>query len=186
MVNDSIIADPQFTVSLPVDGAESLCYEVHGSAGKYFNLISDTCTSVNAHFTSMPDPTRGNRMSTIGIHAVAEDNFAIIGSGLGGCVDIQIDYSGCSATVDGIPVDMEMTIRDIRVRKFNNRWRVSVPNCERASLVMWITCEEELLRFDVARGSNLKSTSHGLLGELLYRIQCSICYLSELKHKYMT
>ena len=53
MVNDSITADPQFTVSLPVNGAESLCYEVHGSAGDYFNLISDTCTSVNAHFTSM-------------------------------------------------------------------------------------------------------------------------------------
>ena len=43
---------------------------------------------------------------------------------------------------------------------------MSVPNCERPSAVMWITCQHnpDMLRFNIARGSNLCPTYHGLLG----------------------
>ena len=47
--------------------------------------------------------------------------------------------------------------------------RVSVPNCESVQLVMWIVCEEvrgeEMLKFTITRGVNLRPTSHGLLGK---------------------
>ena len=149
-----------------MDGAEAICYELHGSTGKYFNLISDSCLSVNAYFSPMDDRTKGNRISSIGVHAVAKDNFAALGSdALGGCVDIQINLDGCSALIDHEAVDSTATVGDIHLKKIKKQWRVSVPNCERASVVMWVACVDDKLRLDIVRGSNLKPTSHGLLGE---------------------
>ena len=161
VVNDSVIGDPQFTVTLPMNRSRHMCYEVHGVAGQFFNLISDTCTSVNALFAAMPGNPRINRMSRIGIHAVTT------ATANGNCADIQIDIEDCVATLNGAPINGSAMIDDIRVRKFGNRWRVSVPNCERPSAVMWITCQSnpQMLRFDIARGSNLRPTSHGLLGK---------------------
>ena len=157
-LEDSVTADPQFTVALPGSSGYSLCYEVHGDANSYFNLISDTCTSVNAHYTAMPlNPSR-NRMSSIGIFATS--------GGPEGCVNIEIDHLQCGAKVNGRDVNGSVSISEVHVRKMmGNRWRVSVPNCERPSLVMWVTCMSNRLRFDVIRGSNLRPTSHGLLGE---------------------
>ena len=158
LVNDTIIGDPQFTVALS-DGSASLCYEIHGGAGKYFNIISDTCTSVNSRFSVMERNPKLNAMTVIGIYA------ATSATPNGDCAEIAINVSGCTATLDGIPVELVASVDDIRIRKFNNgRWRVSVPNCERPSAVMWVTCENDMLRFRIARGSNLTPTSHGLLG----------------------
>ena len=160
LFTDSVIGDPQFTVSLPVDGSRAMCYAVHGEAGQFFNLISDTCTSVNALFAATPGNLELNRMSIIGIHAVttATPN--------GTCTNIEIDSKDCTATHNAVSIDGSAMIDDIRVRKFRNHWRVSVPNCERPSTVMWITCQHnpDMLRFHIARGSSLRPTSHGLLG----------------------
>ena len=160
-VNDTVIADPQFTVTLPQDQSRSMCYEVHGIAGNYFNLISDTCTSVNALFSAMPGMPIFNRMSVIGIHAGTS------AAQSGNCARIQISVDNCTASLDGVPIELTNVVDDIRIRKFNNRWRVSVPNCERPSAVIWVTCERNMLRFRIARGSNLRPTSHGLLGKYL-------------------
>ena len=48
--NDTVIGDPLYTV--PVFGTQErhLCYEIHGRPMRYFNLISDSCVSVNAHY----------------------------------------------------------------------------------------------------------------------------------------
>ena len=157
-LEDSVIAGPQFTVALP-DNRGSLCYEVHGEANKYFNLISDTCTSVNTYYTPMSLDSRRNRMSSIGIRASS--------GGPEGCVEIEIDFEGCRTTVNGREVNTSVHISEVRVDKhMGNRWRVFVPNCGRSGLVMWVTCMSNRLRFDVTRGSNLRRTSHGLLGEL--------------------
>lgn len=77
-MNDSVIADPQFTITLLNDSGHSLCYEIHGDSDNYYNLISDTCLSVNAHFTAINSVR--NAMSKIGIRAVSET---------GGCVDVE-------------------------------------------------------------------------------------------------
>jgi CUB/sushi domain-containing protein len=157
-VNDTVIGDPLFTVALE-GGAGSMCYEVRGEPGLYLNLISDTCTSVNALYDSVPGNERLNRMSKIGINAVVYANR------IGGCAEIEISVQNCTATLNGFPVDPVAEIGDIRMLKTANHWRVSVSNCERPKAVMWVTCAGEMLRFRIARGSSLAPTSHGLLGQ---------------------
>ena len=164
-INDTVIGDPLFTVALP-EADEFMCYEVHGEAGKYFNLVSDTCTSVNALFSSLPGNQRINRMSVIGVYARDTS---------GDCVQIQISLNGCQGYVDGVLLNSTYSQNSIRVRPYPNRWRVSVPNCGSSKAVMWIFCDStpEMLRFHIARGNNLAPTSHGLLGKL---ITCTTLY----------
>ena len=181
IVNDTIIADPQFSVSINDDSNEAICYEVHGAPGRYFNLISDACLSVNALFTTMPDPTRGNRMSSIGIHtATYDDEMAVLlGEEIAQCTDIQVDLHGCAAIANGEILPTSQTTRlshNITVKKYGSDvWKVEVPNCEPLQLgvEMWITCKGDMLQFRIERGSNLRPTSHGLLGGLTHINTCS-------------
>ena len=143
-------------MTLPDDSGYSLCYEVHGKAGKFFNLISDTCVSVNAHFTAINQAR--NRMSSIGIHTVTND--------VRSCIDIEINLA-CFAAVDGDDIGNGTVIDGVRIRRYKNHWRVSVPNCNRFS-VMWVTCLEEELRLTISRRSNLQPSSHGLLGVYIH------------------
>ena len=147
-----------------------MCYEVHGYAGRYFNLISDACTSVNSFFTSMPGNARLNRMSEIGIYA--RDS-------LGDCVQIEISLTNCSGYVDGTELTSMYQSGGVSVRPYPNRWRVSVPNCGSTQLVMWIFCEHnpDRLRFHIARGNNLASTSHGLLGRSKQHTLHQLCFI---------
>ena len=131
---------------------------MHGSPNDFYNIISDTCTSVNVHFTQHPVRINENRISSIGIRAVTGD--ADIP-----CANIQIDLLGCRASINNKAVIGSNIIGNMSVKNISNGWRVFVPNCERPHAVMSITCEENKLRFDVARTFNLSSTSHGLLGK---------------------
>ena len=156
-LSDSVIADPQFTVAIPGSEGYSLCYEVHGAANCYFNLISDTCVSANAYYTAISEDRRRNRVTKIGVRAA---------SGGAGCVEVEVDYEGCVARVGGMEVTGAVTVGQVRVsRPRLNLWRVSAPNCQRLGLVMWISCRPNRLRFDVNRGSNLQPSSNGLLGQ---------------------
>ena len=150
----------QFTISLPGDGSKSLCYGLYGTPDDCYNIISDTCTSVNVHFTQHPVRNSENRISSIGIHAVT-------GDAVTPCADIRIDLLNCRASINNDTINVSSFIGNMNVRKFSNGWRVFVPNCERPHAVMWITCEKDMLRFDVSRTSNLSFTSHGLLGKAI-------------------
>ena len=161
-VNDTIIGDPLYEVPVIIDeenNTVSLCYEVHGEPGEHFNLISDTCVSVNALYSSMMDPSDGNVISKIGV--LAEDSNGV-------CQEIEADVDGCTARVNGT-VETMYNQNGIRVIRRTNRIRISVPNCERTELVMWVTCEiqgeQSMIKFVVARGFNLRPTSHGLVGK---------------------
>ena len=157
-LNDSVVADPQFTVAIPGPAGYSLCYEVHGQSNRYFNLISDTCASANAYYTALSD--RRNTISKIGILASS--------GGPEGCVEVEVDLEGCVARVGGREVGGAVAISMIRVSRVRTDvWRVSVPNCQRPQLVMWVTCQSNRLRFDVSRGSGLRPSSHGLIGQFL-------------------
>ena len=136
-----MIGDPLFTVTLP-QGNEFMCYEVHGEAGKLFNLVSDTCTSVNALFTALPSDTSLNRMSEIGIYAVDT---------AGDCVKIKIDIDGCTGYLGDDILNSTYQLNGINVRPYPNRWRVSVPNCDSRRAVMYIFCDSdpEMLCFHI-------------------------------------
>ena len=143
-----------------------LCYEIHGDANQWFNLVTDNCTNVNALYTPLDDKL--NVITKIGVKAVDEDNK---------CVEILVDRDQCSVSIDDVDLGMESySSGNISVRKYSNRARISVPNCNDINLIMWVICEErklpssnvtgEMLKFVVLRGLNYGRRAHGLLGKL--------------------
>lgn len=124
-----------------------------------YNLVSDTCVSVNAFYSSMIDPSKGNIISKIGV--LAEDS-------RGQCQQIEVDLEGCAALVNGDAVSV-YNQDGVHVMQRTNRVRIAVPNCENIDLVMWVICElqgrQAMIKFVIARGFDLRPTSHGLIGE---------------------
>ena len=169
--NDTIVGDPLYRAALWVGNQTckySLCYEIHGEAGKHFNLISDLCVSVNAYYSAMSNPALGNVISAVGIRASDDTDT---------CHDINIVQNtvtgACEASVNGGPVlsvGSESRNNGVNVKQdIMSHVRVSVPNCERVPLIMWVICQnmsgELMMRFDISRAVNLRSSSHGLLGK---------------------
>ena len=164
--NDTIIGDPLYTVALTTQdgGPDNLCYEVRGSANQHYNLISDECVSVNALYAPMDQPELGNIMESVGVRAATTD---------GRCLNIQVNRDGCTAFVSneisGSFINSPLLNGGISVRRYPNRVRISAPNCDQVTLVMWVRCVtrggQDMLDFAVSRGANLRPTSHGLLGK---------------------
>ena len=181
-MNDTLIGDPLLTVPLAeqslgaVQGvdAASLCYEIHGRDDAWFNLLSDGCVSVNAHYFRYDD--NFNFVDRIAIRAVDER---------GNCKNIMVDLEGCTASIDGTLVTASAPYCTdglfVRPNMRGNRVRVSVPNCDETSnLVMWTLCQRntftdpfdmmrthtvDMIKFQIARGFNLGASSHGLIGQ---------------------
>ena len=170
---------PIFTDSsvMPGDNVPSLCYEVHGDANAYFNLISDDCTSVSAFYQTASTPS-----PNIDLNVVTQIGVRAVGNNGDRCYNIQVNLDGdhaCSATVDGVPATNN-TFDGITVRQYprSRRVRISVPNCADTMLVMWVFCRDgrvedpvtwvyfnvSFIRYVVMRGLNLNEKSHGLIG----------------------
>ena len=184
LVNDTLTGDPLFTVPIltglinqttnPSD-VPSLCYEVHGRADEYFNLISDECTSVNAFYQKVDVASPNidlNVVTKIGVKAVGNN---------GACKHIEVDLNTCSATINGNILNSREYSKDgIRIRwnVMNTRVSIAVPNCADNQLVMWVFCSHgqvedpvtwvyyniTFMRFVVMRGLNLNELSHGIIG----------------------
>lgn len=171
IVNDTALGTAAFTVPVNVpdlsDFGLSLCYEVEGRSQEWFNLITDKCTSVNAHYFNVSNDM--NIIDEIAIRAV---------DATGNCREILVDYTDCTVELDGMPLNKSGSISNngLRIRQFPQRVRVAVPNCREQSLVMWITWQTiqvgvftvESIRFDVLRGLNYgHRDSHGIIGNCL-------------------
>ena len=147
----------------------SLCYEVHGLSDTNFNLVSDKCVNVNAHYIST-NLSYMNVIDAIGVKAKGH-------SGI--CTDIVVHLEGCTVSVqkDTLTAELKMYKKDgITIRQYTKKVRISIPNCEQTTLVMWVICEDgnenfpDMIRFWISRGVNLRPTSHGLLGKKKYLI----------------
>ena len=169
----------------PVDQL-SLCFEVHGQPNRWFNLVSDECTTVNALYSALS--SRLNVIDEIAVRTVDSS---------GQCVNISVGVGdNCSAVVDGV-ASPSFSRGGVRVRSYPNggsvgaagrRVRISVPNCNDLTLVMWVLCEERefelvegageeeetrtvertAIKFIVMRGLNYGNRrAHGILGESL-------------------
>ena len=157
-----------------------LCYEIHGEPDKYFNLVSDECTSVNAHYVQAPVAAHLNIIDSMTVVAIDSQEY---------CHHISVDLNGCLATVDQEIMEPRQRKRSISkydqngisVRSYSSRVRISVPNCADNKLVMWVICENNTIydakndvyidhvssiKFEITRGLNLHEYSHGLLGKL--------------------
>ena len=178
-MEDTVTGDPFFIVPLSLtpnshtfqENQVALCYEIHGMPGETFNLVSDTCTSVNALYSISSVNPELNFISDIGIRAVDMNR---------NCIDIRVSVAqNCTPEIrrgnDDIIVTSRFDGGRVSVRKSGPLVRISVPNCGSRQLVMSVRCREvnaqPQLRFDIMRGANLSPTSHGLLGEL-----CSISF----------
>ena len=167
--NDTVRGDPLFSIPLPskyLDDSElqsiQLCFEIHGQAGKHYNLISDACTSVTAEYSAGVKDTKLNVITEMGVKTQGNN---------GTCHTIEVDLLHCSAFMDGVYINKTSTVsvNGITVISRRHSVRVSLPNCERNKrLVMWIMCmkrnNEDMLEFVVARGDGLEPTAHGLVG----------------------
>jgi hypothetical protein len=180
-VNDSISGDPVLTVPILVPEEQlrgiradrlSLCYEVHGEKNRWFNLVSDECTTVNALYVALTE--RLNIIDEIAIKTVDNQNQ---------CIDISVSIeNSCRAVVNGVNVN-RYSMGGVSVRTYTNRVRISVPNCHDVTLVMWVLCEEQNffvegdsgafttvarknIKYLVKRGLNYGNVlSHGLIGK---------------------
>ena len=178
LVNDTVIGDPLFTVPILVADEQlqvlnltslTMCYEVHGRSDQWFNLVTDECTSVNARYFALTQDL--NFIDEIGVRAV---------DGADHCVNIRIDVDQCSAEVNDAPIS-RYSRNSISVRRYSNRVRISVPNCNDVTLVMWVICQQrtlddllqpgmtvtaDMIKFVVMRGLNFgHRLAHGLLGK---------------------
>lgn len=195
LANDTIIGDPLFSVpfllpsedqppeytaaaymaglSQAATSSPQLCFQIHGEPDTHFNLISDTCTSVNARYSRVGSsgPPGVHVLSWIGVSAV---------NLVGECVFVELGLdSGCVPVVRGgdnpgpdaveLGVGGRYSQEGVSVMMRRTHVRISVPNCGQQRLIMYVTCETEgdqsRIRFDITRGINLSPTSHGLLGK---------------------
>lgn len=126
-------------------------------------MISDRCVSVNALYSPMANPENGNVISSVGV--VAVDNS-------GRCVGVRVGLDNQCVPVLKIGATQRETSQynsnGVIITKRLSRVRLSVPNCENAQLVIWLSCETQLsqgfVQFTITRGINLRPTSHGLIG----------------------
>ena len=176
-MDDTVTGDPFFIVPLSLapnsssfDESPSLCFEIHGVSGSTFNLVSDTCTSVNALYRISSVNSDLNFISEIGVKAVDLNS---------DCVDIRIAVDrNCTPEIrrgnDDVTTLPRFENAGVLVRQSGSSVRISVPNCANSQLVMWVKCREvnsqPQLRFDITRGFNLQPTSHGLLGEIHFTL----------------
>ena len=136
-------------------------------------MVSDSCITVNAHYSKAPIPSPDidlNVVDALGVKAVSNSGTWVnigVGSGL----------QGCNTTVNGAGISVYQS-NGIKVRKYSNPVRMSVPNCEDTDLVMWAFCtsgrtedsnwnyhEFDFIRFVVMRELNLAEESHGIMGK---------------------
>ena len=180
-MNDTVIGDPLYTVPIMVSEEQlnalnvsrlSLCYEIHGSSEQWFNLVTDQCTSVNGRYDDLT--SKLNIIDEVGVRAVDNN---------GQCTNIRVDIDQCSADVNGVSLALmeRYSVAGINVRRYPNRVRISVPNCNDLTLVMWVICENrtldnpdsqgprtlqaQMIKFVVMRGLNYGRIAHGLLGK---------------------
>ena len=171
MVNDSVRGDPVYTVPIQTSDSrptETLCYEIYGSPDQYFNLVSDECVNVNAHYSAFDRRVRPlHIVDQIAIRAIDSTNR---------CVNIaaRVESDGqCKVVVGGNELQntggIKYSQNAITVRSYARRARVTVPNCDNNRLVMWVICEERFgyhsIFFKISRGFNLRPSSHGLIGK---------------------
>ena len=149
----------------------SLCYQIHGRAGKYFNLLSDKCVSVNAHVIQPYSDIDSNVMNQIGVRATGNN---------GSCYNIMMNRHDCSVHINGQQLlgNTDFQEEDIVIKQYaasigqSQSVQIAVPNCDGESIDMFISCTSyniqnmatEILQFGSTRGEALAEPPHGLIG----------------------
>lgn len=142
----------------------SLCYEIHGEAGAYFNYISGWCLSVNTHYIiSNPDQPLRNYINEITVVAT---------NSLGENFNMSIDTECTVRVNEGSEVNYINT-SGLVVQASSGVVVITTDNafCGSERLDMVVHCgvhsKYGLMEFHVHRNIVLNDSYHGLLGELV-------------------
>ena len=146
----------------------ALCYEVHGLQGEYFNLVSEPCLSVNAHYM-VQDPDKP-------LHFI--DEIAVVATNAEGAnIEMNIDRH-CNLLVDGSTTSTVFLnssgVLAEAIPAFNDVVIVATECGRDRETVLWMRCvphEHGFMQLDISRDLGLRnSSSHGLLGELMSQL----------------
>ena len=143
----------------------SLCYEIHGEPGKYFNFISESCLSVNAHYLEY-DPIKPlNFIDQIAIVATNSDGYN---------TNMTIDRH-CNLYIDG--PRRFFNYSGIMAEAAPGHVVVVIDNsyCGGEEIVLVVECAPDqhgLIQLHVTRDPAVQNgkLSHGLLGQYTYII----------------
>jgi hypothetical protein len=156
----------------------SLCYEVHGEVDEYFNLISDPCLSVNAHY-SESDPTKP--LNSI------DEIAAVVTNNEGENLNISVDRH-CNFRLNNGPALRYLNSSGVMGVATTSLVVISTDNayCESQILVMTIECGVDtfgVLKLHVYRDLDMGgSTAHGLVGQFWSRPISIVQYGSNPDH----
>ena len=143
----------------------SLCYQVHGESGKYYNLISDECMQMNALYQAFKNFENENFIKEIGLLIKnSEDN----------CTEISLRANLCSPVIDGIPFNESYDEDEITIiNTGKRRFEITVPNCkatEADDIKFEIACHktkgQKVIQFNIERGGGIKPGAHGIVGKI--------------------
>lgn len=171
-IDDSnVIRDPMFSV--PLSGppnAPSLCYEVYGAPDKNFNIFSERCISINAHYISQrpvkPDSRPLHIIDSFGIKVLSSKTPLE-------CTNIIIKLKGrdCLVLVNGKTLREGEYKRDsVHIMVSKSEVFLSASNCEKGSIGFHFksrTLTKQIAHFlevQVEGGSGITTSAHGLVG----------------------
>lgn len=200
VVEDRMGDDMVLTAALDLSPVEigspprnlSLCYQVHGDEGKFYNILSDSCVSVNVHVSQPFNDIDSHVIDRIGVHAVGSS---------GTIYDVLIDRQNCTVTVNGVHLRINSRFEgehfsvfyERKLAKLPQTVHISLPgfsSTQYASYMLHITCEHfhirnmpnptEVLEFRVTRGVVPSEATHGLIGKnnfamRIISFQCPEC-----------
>ena len=166
--DSNIRADPMFTV--PLSGhinMPSLCYEVYGMADKYFNILSDQCVSVNAHYSEVKKVGHG---ATRPLHIIDEIAIRAVDNITSQCIDVVIELNNhqCLVSVNGALLRHgHFSKGDMHISYSLTRAVVSISNCENGKIVFAVQYKRlptNFLELEIENGQGITLSSHGLVG----------------------
>ena len=130
-ITDSVLSNPLFSVSLDMKGRgedSNLCFEVHGESGRYLNLVSDACFSINARYEAIQGASGYNKIDELYITA---------SDAASGCSNILIEASqSCLYAKLGVHADATAVLsgryrrNGLQVEFLDGRVEVTLP-CRR-------------------------------------------------------
>ena len=177
-IDDSNVkADPIFTIPIDIQGSKhdlELCYEVYGTAEQYFNLVSDECLSVNAHYSNSKVISHSGQRP---MHFIDQISVMAVNN-IRHCVTIVVEMyqNECLATVNGavLSFDNADMFESMGVNvslSSHNRVLVSVPNCGSENVQMIMSCKTMgtnggFVEFQIQDGLGIQSSAHGLVGKV--------------------
>lgn len=148
----------------------SLCFEIHGQNDKYFNLISDSCLSVNAHYSQSNQDPQINIIDEIAI---------LLTDYVGEKVNISVKKE-CNVQIGDTSIEENVNHNGVEIfHQSSSLVSIFSGNhyCGKEGVLMTISCESgdnEGLQVSVFHGLN--DTAHGLLGEYITSESLRICW----------